>query len=211
MGTPGTLLAGWAVELPYFGRRGTLAASAGEYSSSHDIANDLNDCKSQCLRGHSFSRVPQRALPRLCLGGTVRTRLATPYVLPKYVFCSIRDVGCSQIMYSVLWAVSPELFPAKDRGTGNGLVFTATNLFGVLVRFYCPFCLVGSYFGLCCAGSSDCALCKPQHRSASLYRGRAHDRHRRAYTSATIRAPRQGVHLNGDIRIKTRQGKVAMS
>jgi len=50
-------------------------------------------------------------------------------------------------MYSVLWAVSPELFPAKDRGTGNGLVFTATNLFGVLVRFHFPLYLAGSYFG----------------------------------------------------------------
>jgi len=47
-------------------------------------------------------------------------------------------------MYSVLSAISPELFPAKDRGTGNGLVFTATNVFGVLVRFYFPFFLIGA-------------------------------------------------------------------
>lgn len=32
-GIPGAFLAGWAVELPWFGRRGTLAISAGEYSS----------------------------------------------------------------------------------------------------------------------------------------------------------------------------------
>lgn len=36
-------------------------------------------------------------------------------------------------MYGVLYAVSPEVFPAKDRGTGNGLVATATRVFGVLV------------------------------------------------------------------------------
>ena len=30
-GIPGALLAGWAVELPFFGRRGALALSAGEY------------------------------------------------------------------------------------------------------------------------------------------------------------------------------------
>jgi hypothetical protein len=37
-------------------------------------------------------------------------------------------------MYSVLYAASPEVFPAKDRGTGNGLTATATRLFGVMVR-----------------------------------------------------------------------------
>ena len=29
-------------------------------------------------------------------------------------------------MYGVLYAISPELFPAKDRGTGNGLTATST-------------------------------------------------------------------------------------
>lgn len=37
-------------------------------------------------------------------------------------------------MYGVLYAISPELFPAKDRGTGNGLTATATRVFGILVR-----------------------------------------------------------------------------
>ena len=37
-------------------------------------------------------------------------------------------------MYGVLYAVSPEIFPAKDRGTGNGLTATATRVFGVIVR-----------------------------------------------------------------------------
>lgn len=36
-------------------------------------------------------------------------------------------------MYGVLYALSPEVFPAKDRGTGNGLVSTATRVFGVIV------------------------------------------------------------------------------
>lgn len=38
-----------------------------------------------------------------------------------------------QIMYGVLYAISPELFPAKDRGTGNGLTATATRVFGIIV------------------------------------------------------------------------------
>ena len=37
-------------------------------------------------------------------------------------------------MYGVLYAISPEIFPAKDRGTGNGLVFTAARIFGLIVR-----------------------------------------------------------------------------
>lgn len=36
-------------------------------------------------------------------------------------------------MYGVLYTVSPEIFPAKDRGTGNGLVSTATRIFGIVV------------------------------------------------------------------------------
>ena len=43
----------------------------------------------------------------------------------------------AQIMYGVLYAISPEIFPAKDRGTGNGLTATATRLFAILVR-KCP-------------------------------------------------------------------------
>jgi MFS family permease len=38
----------------------------------------------------------------------------------------------SNIMYGVLYAISPEIFPAKDRGTGNGLVSTATRVFGIV-------------------------------------------------------------------------------
>lgn len=34
---------------------------------------------------------------------------------------------------SVLYALSPELFPTKDRGTGNALVATANRVFGVIV------------------------------------------------------------------------------
>lgn len=39
-------------------------------------------------------------------------------------------------MYGVLYAVSPELFPTKDRGTGNGIVATANRIFGVMVSSY---------------------------------------------------------------------------
>ncbi|KAJ7601095.1 MFS general substrate transporter [Mycena floridula] len=38
----------------------------------------------------------------------------------------------SNMMYGVLYAISPEIFPAKYRGTGNGLVSTASRIFGVI-------------------------------------------------------------------------------
>ncbi|PPQ84174.1 hypothetical protein CVT24_002216 [Panaeolus cyanescens] len=38
----------------------------------------------------------------------------------------------SNIMYGVLYAISPEVFPAKDRGTGTGLVATVSRIFGLI-------------------------------------------------------------------------------
>jgi len=38
----------------------------------------------------------------------------------------------SNVMYGVLYAYTPEIFPTKDRGTGNGLAATANRIFGVM-------------------------------------------------------------------------------
>ena len=38
----------------------------------------------------------------------------------------------SNIMYGVLYAYTPEIFPTKDRGTGNGLAAAANRIFGVM-------------------------------------------------------------------------------
>ena len=40
----------------------------------------------------------------------------------------------NNVMYGVLYAISPELFPAKDRGTGNALVASVNRIFGIMVR-----------------------------------------------------------------------------
>jgi hypothetical protein len=40
----------------------------------------------------------------------------------------------SNIMYGVLYALSPEVFPTRARGTGNALVASANRIFGVMVR-----------------------------------------------------------------------------
>ena len=47
---------------------------------------------------------------------------------------SIQAEAIKQIIYGVLYAISSEIFPAKDRGTGNGLVSTAMRVFGVIVN-----------------------------------------------------------------------------
>jgi hypothetical protein len=35
-------------------------------------------------------------------------------------------------MYSVLYAYTPEIFPTKDRGTGNALTATSNRIFGIM-------------------------------------------------------------------------------
>ncbi|KAJ7355508.1 MFS general substrate transporter [Mycena albidolilacea] len=95
IGIPGAFLAGLAVELPYIGRKGTLAISSG-------------------LTGaFLFASTTARSSVQL-LGWNC-----------GYVFFS-------NIMYGVLYAISPEIFPANSRGTGNALVSTATRVFGVI-------------------------------------------------------------------------------
>ncbi|KAH9954943.1 MFS general substrate transporter [Russula dissimulans] len=95
IGVPGSLLAGWTVELPYFGRRGSLAISTA-------------------LTGiFLFASTTARSSAAL-LGWNC-----------GYSFTS-------NIMYGVLYAISPELFPTKDRGTGNALVAAANRVFGIM-------------------------------------------------------------------------------
>jgi MFS family permease len=38
----------------------------------------------------------------------------------------------SNIMYAVLYAYTPEIFPTKDRGTGNALAASANRVFGIM-------------------------------------------------------------------------------
>jgi MFS family permease len=38
----------------------------------------------------------------------------------------------SNIMYAVLYAYTPEIFPTKDRGTGNALAASANRIFGIM-------------------------------------------------------------------------------
>ncbi|KAF9492612.1 MFS general substrate transporter [Pleurotus eryngii] len=95
LGIPGALLASWAVESPWVGRRGILVISSGLTGAF--LLVTTTTWSSNALLGWNCA----------------------------YAFNS-------NIMYGVLYALSPEVFPAKDRGTSNGLVSTATCIFGVI-------------------------------------------------------------------------------
>jgi hypothetical protein len=45
----------------------------------------------------------------------------------------------SNIMYAVLYAYTPEIFPTKDRGTGNALTATANRIFGIMAPIVAMF------------------------------------------------------------------------
>ncbi|GJE87450.1 MFS general substrate transporter [Phanerochaete sordida] len=95
IGVPGALLAGWLVEIPLLGRKGTLAVST--------VLTGV------FLFASTTSRTSDALLGWNC----------------GYTFTS-------NVMYGVLYAVSPEIFPTKDRGTGNALVAISNRIFGIM-------------------------------------------------------------------------------
>ncbi|KAK5455976.1 MFS sugar transporter [Exophiala xenobiotica] len=45
----------------------------------------------------------------------------------------------SNIMYAVLYGYTPEIFPTKNRGTGNALAATANRIFGIMAPIIAMF------------------------------------------------------------------------
>ena len=45
----------------------------------------------------------------------------------------------SNVMYAVLYAYTPEIFPTKDRGTGNALTATSNRVFGIMAPIIAMF------------------------------------------------------------------------
>ncbi|KAF9024366.1 MFS general substrate transporter [Hymenopellis radicata] len=95
IGVPGALIAGYLVELPTLGRRGTLSIST--------------------LLTGAF----------ILASTTARSSAALLGWNCAYSFTS-------NVMYGVLYALTPELFPTKDRGTGNALAAAANRVFGIM-------------------------------------------------------------------------------
>lgn len=82
---------------------------------------------------------------------------------------------CSNVMYAVLYAYTPEIFPTKDRGTGNALTASANRVFGIMapiIAIYAnletaaPVYVSGALF--VAAGAAVCALPFESRGKASL-------------------------------------------
>ncbi|KAF5335322.1 hypothetical protein D9611_011779 [Ephemerocybe angulata] len=116
IGVPGALLAGYMVELPVLGRRGTLSIST-------------------TLTGVF-----------ILVSTTARTSNALLGWNCAYSFTS-------NVMYGVLYALTPELFPTKDRGTGNALTATANRIFGIMAPIIALFADLTSSVPIFIAGA----------------------------------------------------------
>jgi hypothetical protein len=84
-------------------------------------------------------------------------------------------------MLTIWRRMSPEIFPAKDRGTGNALTATATRVFGVMVRH-----LVSPAYRnvlIRCrdpTGAHYRTVCKSRNRGPRIRKRRAHHGRRAA-------------------------------
>ncbi len=95
LGVPGALIGGWLVEIPRFGRKGTLSVSTA--LTGVFLFASTTALSSNALLGWNCA----------------------------YNFTS-------NVMYAVLYAYTPEIFPTKDRGTGNALTAMANRVFGIM-------------------------------------------------------------------------------
>lgn len=94
VGVPGSILACYTVDLPYIGRKGTMAIST-------------------LLTG----------IILFCF--TVSTN-------PKIqLLCTCLEAFFQNIMYGVLFAYTPEVFPAPNRGTGTGIASCLNRISGL--------------------------------------------------------------------------------
>lgn len=117
LGVPGALLGGLLVEVPKFGRRGTLAVSTvltGVFLYASTTALSSAALLGWQCAFNFFSNIMYAQSP-----------LALPR--PRHIRRTlIRD------RYAVLYGYTPEIFPTKDRGTGNALTATANRIFGIM-------------------------------------------------------------------------------
>lgn len=64
-----------------------------------------------------------------------------PYIL-RILLSTHRNCAynfMSNIMYAVLYSYTPEIFPTKDRGTGNAITASANRVFGIMAPIVAMF------------------------------------------------------------------------
>ncbi|KAF2244005.1 sugar transporter-like protein, partial [Trematosphaeria pertusa] len=63
----------------------------------------------------------------------------------------------SNIMYAVLYSYTPEIFPTKDRGTGNAITASANRVFGIMAPIVAMFADLESAAPVYVSGALFCA------------------------------------------------------
>ncbi|PPQ82780.1 hypothetical protein CVT25_009275 [Psilocybe cyanescens] len=144
VGIPAAFFATWLVEIPQLGRRGALATSAGTHGfpkiftisspliNTHPLtaSHPLAPSESTLIHPHPLliiSPYKNTALTGAFLFATTTARTSNALLGWNCGYSFF-----SNVMYGILYAISPEIFPAKDRGTGNGLTAAATRVFGLI-------------------------------------------------------------------------------
>ena len=107
------------VDLPTLGRRGTLAISTGMVLLFFSFF---------------FGQTQPNLIPQSALTGILILISTTARSSNSLLGWNCAYSFTSNIMYGVLYAITPELFPTKDRGTGNALTATGNRVCGVMVR-----------------------------------------------------------------------------
>lgn len=94
VGVPGSILACWTVDIPYVGRKGTMAISTAISGVFLFLFTTATDSGAQL----AFSSL---------------------------------EAFFQNIMYGVLYAYTPEVFPAPNRGTGTGIASMLNRITGL--------------------------------------------------------------------------------
>ena len=104
----------------------------GRTSHSWSQGNPRHLHRSVCMI--NFTSFEYGCQPYIALTGVFILLSTTARSSNSYLGWDCGYSFTNNVMYGVLYALSPELFPTKDRGTGNSLVAAANRIFGVMVR-----------------------------------------------------------------------------
>jgi len=97
-----------------------------------------------CLLGALLVETPRIGRKGTLAGSTVLTGVFLFGSTTALDSSSLLGWNCaynfmSNIMYAVLYAYTPEIFPTKDRGTGNAITASANRVFGIMAPIVAMF------------------------------------------------------------------------